>query len=124
MWETKDEIMQTAQELARLKVDGVKIHMLCALKNTELEKMYNKGNLSFMSEDEYVNLICDFLEILPPQTTIHRLAGNGSIRTLIAPMWLGAKFDCLNKIDKEFLLRNTYQGYSYVGAPSTMHCLS
>ena len=113
MWETRDEILQTAQELARLGVDGVKVHMLCALKNTALEKMYNAGELSFMSEDEYVELVCDFLEVLPPKTTVHRLAGNGSIRTLVAPRWLGAKFDCLNKIDREFLARNTWQGSAY-----------
>ena len=110
MWETRDEILQTADELARLGVDGVKVHMLCALKNTALEKMYNAGELSFMSEDEYVELVCDFLEVLPPKTTVHRLAGNGSIRTLVAPRWLGAKFDCLNKIDRKFLERNTWQG--------------
>ena len=110
LWETHDEIMQTAEELARLNVDGVKIHMLCALENTRLADMYYNGEIDFMSEDEYVSTVCDFLEILPPQTTIHRLAGNGFSKTLIAPKWLGAKFDCLNKIDREFLRRGSYQG--------------
>ena len=110
LWETHDEIMQTAEELARLKVDGVKIHMLCALENTRLADMYYNGEIDFMSEDEYVSTVCDFLEILPPQTTIQRLAGNGFSKTLIAPKWLGAKFDCLNKIDREFLRRGSYQG--------------
>ncbi len=110
LWETHDEIMQTAEELARLKVDGVKIHMLCVLENTRLADMYYNGEIDFMSEDEYVSTVCDFLEILPPQTTIHRLAGNGFSKTLIAPKWLGAKFDCLNKIDREFLRRGSYQG--------------
>ena len=72
--------------------------------------MYENNEIAFMSEDEYVSLCCDFLEILPQTTTIHRLAGNGYRKTLIAPRWLGAKLDCLNKIDREFLKRNTYQG--------------
>ena len=110
LWESPEEIMETAQELARLEVDGVKIHMLCALENTKLADMYQKGEVSFMSEDEYVNLVCDFLEYLPKSTTIHRLAGNGFSKTLIAPKWLGAKFDCLNKIDREFIRRNSWQG--------------
>ena len=113
LWETHDEIIQTAQKLAELKVDGVKIHMLCALKNTLLASMYEKGEINFMNEDEYVNLVCDFLEYLPKTTSIHRLAGNGLSKDLIAPQWLGAKFDCLNKIDKEFLNRNSYQGSKY-----------
>lgn len=110
LWESHDEILETARELARLKVDGVKIHMLCALQNTKLARMYENGEISFMSEDEYVETVCDFLEILPRETTIHRLAGNGYSKTLIAPQWLGAKFDCLNKIDREFLKRESYQG--------------
>ena len=113
LWESRDEILQTAQRLARLKIDGIKIHMLCALKGTKLAQMYENKEIDFMSEDEYVSLVCDFLEILPPETTIHRLAGNGFRKTLIAPRWLGAKLDCLNKIDREFLKRNSYQGAKF-----------
>lgn len=110
LWETRDEILETAQKLAELKVDGVKFHMLCALKDTKLAKLYENKEIDFMSEEEYVNLVCDFLEILPQTTTIHRLAGNGLKKNLIAPRWLGAKLDCLNKIDRELLKRNSYQG--------------
>ncbi len=109
LWETRDEILQTAQKLAQLHVDGVKIHMLCALENTKLANLYQNGEIDFMSEEEYVSLVTDFLEILPANTTIHRLAGNGLKKNLIAPRWLGAKLDCLNKIDREFIRRNTYQ---------------
>ena len=114
LWETYDEIMQTAQKLADLKVDGVKIHMLCALENTKLANIYRAGEIDFMSEDEYVKTTCDFLEYLPKETTIHRLAGNGLKQNLIAPRWLGAKFDCLNKIDKEFIKRNSHQGLKFI----------
>ncbi|MBP3846967.1 TIGR01212 family radical SAM protein [bacterium] len=113
LWESRDEILQTAQRLADLKIDGIKIHMLCALQGTKLAKMYENKEIDFMNEDEYVSLVCDFLEILPPGTTIHRLAGNGYRKTLIAPRWLGAKLDCLNKIDREFLKRNSYQGAKF-----------
>ena len=114
LWETHDEMMQTAQELAKLGVDGVKIHMLCALKNTKLAQMYENNEIDFMSEDEYVNTVCDFLEYLPKTTTIHRLAGNGLKKNLIAPRWLGAKLDCLNKIDREFIKRNSHQGSKFI----------
>ncbi len=113
LWETHDEILQTAEELARLKVDGVKIHMLCALENTKLADMYRNGEIDFMSEDEYIQTVCDFLEYLPPDMTIHRLAGNGFSKTLIEPKWLGKKMDCLNKIDRTFLQRNSCQGSKY-----------
>lgn len=111
--ETKEDMLKTAQKLAELKVDGVKIHMLCALEGTKLSDMYNEGKISFISEDDYLNTVCDFLEILPPETTIHRLAGNGLKKNLIAPRWLGKKLDSLNKIDRELERRNSYQGFNF-----------
>ena len=114
LWEAHDEIMHTAQKLAELGVDGVKIHMLCALEGTKLAQIYKEGGIEFMNEDEYVQTVCDFLEYLPQTTTIHRLAGNGLSSELIAPKWLGKKFDCLNKIDREFIKRSSYQGCKFV----------
>ena len=110
--ENRDEMLHTAQKLADLKIDGVKIHMLCALEGTELSKMYAKGEVSFMDEEEYINIVCDFLQILPAETTIHRLAGNGLKKNLIAPRWLGKKLDALNKIDRELEKRNSFQGFA------------
>lgn len=108
--ETKEDMLKTAEKLAELKVDGVKIHMLCALQGTKLSNMYEQGEIEFMSEEDYIQTVCDFLEILPAETTIHRLAGNGLSKDLIAPQWLGKKFGCLNNIDRELERRNSYQG--------------
>ena len=110
LFENYDEMMQTAQTIAKLQPDGVKIHMLCALEGTKVADMYRNGEIDFMSEDEYVSTVCDFLEYLPPQTTIHRLAGNGLRTELVAPRWIGKKLDTLNRIDREFLRRDTRQG--------------
>ena len=113
MDETRDEMLETAQKLADLKVDGVKIHMLCALQNTKLAQMYDDGKITFMSEEDYIQTVCDFLEILHPDTTIHRLAGNGLSKDLIAPLWLGKKMDCLNRIDRELIKRDSWQGIKF-----------
>ena len=114
LFETYDEMMETAKTIAMLEPEGVKIHMLCALEGTKLAEMYKEGEIDFMSEDEYVNTVCDFLEYLPPETTIHRLAGNGLRTELVAPRWIGKKLDCLNKIDREFLRRDTRQGSRFI----------
>ena len=110
LFETHEEMMQTAQAIAKLEPEGVKIHMLCALEGTKIADMYRQGELTFMSQEEYVSTVCDFLEHLPPQTTIHRLAGNGLRTELVAPRWIGKKLDTLNKIDREFIKRNSHQG--------------
>lgn len=114
MNETYDDIIYTAKTLSKLKPDGVKFHMLCVLKNTPLEKIYRKNNFKLLNEDEYVDIICDFLEILPPNTTIHRIACNGLNKLLIEPKWIMNKFETLNKIDKTLEKRNSCQGINYL----------
>ena len=114
MNETYDDIIYTAKTLSKLKPDGVKFHMLCVLKNTPLEKIYSKNNFKLLNEDEYVEILCDFLEILPPNTTIHRIAGNGLNKLLIEPKWIMNKFETLNKIDKTLEKRNSCQGINYL----------
>lgn len=111
--ENRQDMLQTAKVLADLGINGVKIHLLCVLKNTQLEKMYNTDMFTPMEREEYVETVCDFLEILPPETTIHRLAGNGLKEILIAPKWLPEKFKLLNDIDSALEARNSYQGIKY-----------
>ncbi len=113
LFETYEEMMNTARLLSKIEPDGVKIHMLCALENTKLEKIYQQGKLKLMTEDEYVSVVCDFLELLPPQTTIHRMAGNGLRTALVAPQWIGRKLDTLNRINLELFQRGTRQGSRY-----------
>ena len=105
--ETKEDMLKTAKKLAELKVDGFKFHCLCSLENAPLAK--DKKFIP-MEEDDYVDIICDFLEILPETTIIHRLAANGKNDKLIAPLWLKKRFGTVNKIDAELNRRNSWQG--------------
>ena len=113
LFETYDEMMYTAKKVAELEPDGVKIHMLCVLENTKLEKIYNQGKLKLMTEDEYVSVVCDFLEQLPPSTTIHRLAGNGLRTKLVQPRWIGRKLDTMNSVTWELERRGARQGSKF-----------
>lgn len=113
--ETRQEMLETAKKLADLRIDGIKIHLLCALKGTELENMYNRGEYNPLSTEEYVDTVCDYLELLPPDVVIHRLAGNGLKKILVAPKWLPEKFRVLNLIDRELERRGTSQGSRYCG---------
>ena len=113
LWETHDEMMETIKLLAKLRVDGVKLHMICGLRGTEITQMYERGEFKFMDEMEYVNLCCDAIELLPPETTLHRIAGSGLKSTLVEPKWIGKKFECLNKIDAELIRRDSWQGSKF-----------
>jgi len=115
--ETKKDVLETAKVLADLGIDGVKIHILCVLKGTPLEQIYYRGEYTPLTVDEYAETVCDFLEILPPETTIHRLAGSGLNEILIAPVWLPEKFKSLTRIDRELEKRNSWQGKFYTERP-------
>ena len=66
-----------------------------------------------MSLEEYVSVVCDQLELLPKETVIERVTGDGTAETLIAPLWSKKKLVVQNEIDKELLARNSYQGAKY-----------
>lgn len=111
--ETPEMMMETAQAVADLDVQGIKIHLLHLLKGTPLVKQYEKGLLNFLSFNDYVHLVCDQLEILPPEMVIHRLTGDGPIHLMVGPMWSVNKWKVLNAIDAELVRRGSWQGKWY-----------
>ena len=109
-FETKDMMLATVKYLNSLKIDGIKIHMLHVLKNTELEKLYNETHFHILTKEEYIDIVCDELELLDEKIVIHRITGDPTKEDLIEPTWLLKKFCVLNDIDKEMVRRNSYQG--------------
>lgn len=111
-YETKEMMMDTIKHLNKLKIDGIKIHMLHVLKNTKLESFYKENNFHLLTKEEYVNIVCDQIEELNENIVIHRLTGDGAKEDLIAPVWTLKKVSVLNDIDKELKKRGTYQGFN------------
>ncbi len=111
--ESHDMMMTTAKEVAKLDVQGIKIHLLHLLKGTPMVKQYEKGKLEFLSFENYVSLVCDQLEILPPEMIVHRITGDGPIDLMIGPMWSVNKWEVLNAIDAELKRRDSWQGKFY-----------
>lgn len=83
------------------------------LNGTVLGEMYERGEYSPMEREEYVGIVCDQLEILPPDTVIGRITGDGMADTLLAPQWSRRKTEVVNEIDKELYRRNSFQGKYY-----------
>ena len=108
--ETKDMMIETVKYLNNLNIDGIKIHMLSVLKDTPLAKLYEIKPFHLLSEEEYVDIVCDQLEYLKPEIVIQRLTGDPMTDDLIEPLWLPKKTQVLNDIDKEMAKRNSYQG--------------
>lgn len=109
-YETKDMMLETIKYLNKLDIQGVKIHMLHIIKNTALEILFRKEKFHVLSKVEYVDIVCDQLELLKDNIVINRITGDPNPNDLVEPSWLIKKFGVLNEIDKEMARRNTYQG--------------
>jgi len=108
--ESREEMLSGAEFLNRSGVAGVKIHLLHVMSGTRLADRYRAGEVRMLDRDEYVGLVCDFLERLDPGIVVQRLTGDGNRQDLIAPLWSLAKFEVLNCIDNELKRRGTRQG--------------
>jgi len=112
--ETKSDMLRTAKDVAALRPSAVKIHLLHVIKGTETERQYLSGELETMSLSDYVSTVCDQLELLPKETVIERVTGDGSADTLVAPLWSKKKLVVQNEIDKELLARGSHQGAKFL----------
>ena len=112
-YETKEMMLETVKYLNKLNIDGIKIHMLSVLKNTNMEEYYKNNPFHILTKEEYIDIVCDQLELLNPDIVIHRITGDPKKEDLIEPNWLLKKFCVLNDIDKELKRRNSYQGIKY-----------
>ena len=112
-YETKEDMIETVKYLSKLDIQGIKIHMLFTLKGTELEKLYNKTHFHVLTKEEYIDIVCDQLELLNEKVVIHRITGDPIKELLIEPKWLIKKVSVLNDIDKEMVRRDSYQGKYY-----------
>ena len=111
--ETREMMLETARELSKLELHSIKIHLLHVLKNTELAKMYERGEFQTLEMQEYVDIVCDQIELLPKELIIQRVTGDGAKDELIAPLWSLKKFCVMNEIDKELGRRDSYQGIRF-----------
>lgn len=111
-YETKEMMIETVKFLSKLDIQGLKIHMLHIVKDTPLETLYNKQPFHILSKEEYIDIVCDQLEILPARIVIHRLTGDPFKQELVAPEWVLKKVSVLNGIDEELARRQTYQDFN------------
>jgi radical SAM protein (TIGR01212 family) len=107
--ESRKQMLASVQELNRLGVDGVKLHHLHVLQGSGMEEDYSRGELQLLEREEYVELVCDAIELLDPKIIMHRLMGDGRSE-LVAPDWSRRKLEVLNLIDITLKKRDSRQG--------------
>lgn len=99
--ENEEMAMQTTRAAINAGTNGVKFHLLHVLKGTDLEKAYRAGEFSCLSMEEYAQILCSCIRLLPPEIVVHRITGDGAKRDLIAPLWSADKKRVLNYLQEK-----------------------
>jgi radical SAM protein (TIGR01212 family) len=108
--EGPEEMRATADALADLGVDGIKLHLLYVVRGTPLERWYRSGDYRPMEPEDYARAVCDFLERTPPEVVIQRLTGDPHPEELVAPEWALEKRRARDLIFGEMARRDLRQG--------------
>lgn len=108
--ESYEDMMATAEEVARLKVDAVKIHNLYAVKKTPLGDQVERGEIDLLQRDEYIHTLVDFLERIPTTNVVERISGEAPPEYLVGPDWCLDKSAIRLALDAELLKRDSFQG--------------
>lgn len=112
--ENREMMLETARTLADGGINGIKIHLLYVIRETPLEKLWQRGEYRPMEQAEYVEMVCDFLELLPKHIIIQRITGDPHPDELRAPLWAARYRETFNLIQDLLEARNTFQGRRYI----------
>nr|WP_288916272.1 TIGR01212 family radical SAM protein [uncultured Lachnoanaerobaculum sp.] len=99
--ESEEDMYATVKYLSKKHIDGIKIHGLHILKGTRLASEYEKHPFKIMSLEEYTRVLINCLKLLPKDTVVHRMTGDGDKKILIEPQWSADKKRVLNYINKK-----------------------
>ena len=108
--ESREMMLESVKEVASLRPEQVKIHLLHVIRGTRLSEIYEAGNYTPLEMDEYVDIVANALTLLPPDTVIGRLTGDGMQSELLAPDWSRKKTIVINNIDKRMFSEDLWQG--------------
>ncbi len=108
--EDKSMMLENVRRVAELHPRQVKLHLLHVIKGTALAKLYESGSYTPMERQDYIDTVCEALTLLPEDTVIGRLTGDGMADSLLAPMWSLKKVSVINDIDKKMYSDGIFQG--------------
>ena len=108
--ESPADMLESARVVGRLRPGGVKLHLMHVIRGTALAELWETGAYTPMEKEDYVEIITEQLRLLPPETVIERLTGDGDRRTLLSPLWSRDKRSVLGAIDKRMAEKDIWQG--------------
>ena len=108
--ENMEDIRETVEYINRFDPFGIKIHSIYVMQGTRLAEMYERGEYTPPSMEEYIDSVIYILTHISPDTVVHRLTGDCPRDLLVAPAWNGQKSAIINTIVYKMQFNNLSQG--------------
>lgn len=102
--ETHEDMLATVRHVIKGGVHGIKLQLLHILADTDLADYYRTAppaEFACMSMDSYLDVLTKILPLIPGDTVIYRLTGDGPKRTLLAPLWSADKKHVINTLHRQ-----------------------
>ena len=107
------DVSDTVEYINRFNIQGIKIHSIYVMQGTRLAKMYERGEYTPPTLDQYVESAAYIVSHISPDIIIHRLTGDCPREMLIAPRWNKDKNEVIAQITKRLEANGLYQGAEY-----------
>jgi len=100
--ESREEMLQHADRLSQLPITTLKIHQLQIIRGTIMAGEYQRDPSDFhlFTEEEYIDLIVDFVHRLRPDIVLERFVSQSPPALLLAPRWGWKNHEFTAKIRK------------------------
>ncbi len=110
--ESREDMLNHSTMISKLPINTLKIHHLQIVKHTMMAVQFKRTPemFHFMSLDEYIELVVDFIELLNPKIIIERFFSESPARLLIYPKYGLKNFEVNSLVEKRLVLRDTFQG--------------
>ena len=113
--EKRSDFLDMAIELADWPLDTVKFHQLQLIKGTAMAREFEKNPVDFPSfaMEDYLELMMEIVELLPPRLVIERIAGEVIPGMGLREGW-GIRYDGVLKVFEKLLEENdSWQGKKF-----------
>ena len=114
--EERNDYLNTARELTDWPLDSVKFHQLQLIKGTAMAREFEKRPEDFPSftMEEYLDLMVEIVELLPPRLVIERIAGELTPGMGLREGW-GLRYDgVLKAFEKLQEDKDSWQGKNFI----------
>ena len=100
-WESREELMRQADEIALLPLTTLKLHQLQIIRGTALAQAYQQAPWPLPTAEEYIDLVLEYISHLPSTLVLERFVSQSPPEYVIAPQWGLKNYEFTNLVKRK-----------------------